>query len=200
MTLRRGLSAALLFRRITSTRGGVCAPVIGRGHATSGLGPVVVAAPLNYGASRSRARLWTPRCLSLPSACYRSECQLGGQHRYGRDAAFFTRWSVYAQARSNRALGGLANECQGVRADVVERAIMHSRIHIIWRLPTCSHYLFDILRLSGAQGRNRTTDTVIFSHVLYQLSYLGAGSRWCSETEAGAVIGAMGRGCPARGP
>ena len=28
---------------------------------------------------------------------------------------------------------------------------------------------------SGAQGRNRTTDTVIFSHVLYQLSYLGAG-------------------------
>ncbi len=26
----------------------------------------------------------------------------------------------------------------------------------------------------GAQGRNRTTDTVIFSHVLYQLSYLGA--------------------------
>jgi hypothetical protein len=28
----------------------------------------------------------------------------------------------------------------------------------------------------GAQGRNRTTDTVIFSHVLYQLSYLGAGS------------------------
>jgi hypothetical protein len=31
------------------------------------------------------------------------------------------------------------------------------------------------MRMSGAQGRNRTTDTVIFSHVLYQLSYLGAG-------------------------
>src|SRR4051812_3453597 len=31
----------------------------------------------------------------------------------------------------------------------------------------------------GAQGRDRTTDTVIFSHVLYQLSYLGmsAGKR-----------------------
>ncbi len=28
---------------------------------------------------------------------------------------------------------------------------------------------------NGAQGRNRTTDTVIFSHVLYQLSYLGIG-------------------------
>ena len=26
----------------------------------------------------------------------------------------------------------------------------------------------------GAQGRNRTTDTAIFSRVLYQLSYLGA--------------------------
>ena len=26
---------------------------------------------------------------------------------------------------------------------------------------------------SGAEGRNRTTDTMIFSHVLYQLSYLG---------------------------
>ena len=29
---------------------------------------------------------------------------------------------------------------------------------------------------NGAQGRNRTTDTVIFSHVLYQLSYLGASA------------------------
>ena len=25
----------------------------------------------------------------------------------------------------------------------------------------------------GAEGQNRTADTVIFSHVLYQLSYLG---------------------------
>ena len=30
---------------------------------------------------------------------------------------------------------------------------------------------------NGAQGRNRTTDTVIFSHVLYQLSYLGSWNR-----------------------
>ena len=29
---------------------------------------------------------------------------------------------------------------------------------------------------SGAQGRNRTTDTAIFSRMLYQLSYLGASS------------------------
>lgn len=31
-------------------------------------------------------------------------------------------------------------------------------------------------RLNGAQGRNRTTDTAIFSRMLYQLSYLGARS------------------------
>ena len=29
-------------------------------------------------------------------------------------------------------------------------------------------------RLVGAESQNRTGDTVIFSHVLYQLSYLGA--------------------------
>ncbi len=28
-------------------------------------------------------------------------------------------------------------------------------------------------RTDGAEGRDRTGDTVIFSHVLYQLSYLG---------------------------
>ena len=31
--------------------------------------------------------------------------------------------------------------------------------------------------MDGAQGRNRTTDTAIFSRMLYQLSYLGAGVR-----------------------
>jgi hypothetical protein len=29
------------------------------------------------------------------------------------------------------------------------------------------------MSLSGAQGRNRTSDTRIFSPLLYQLSYLG---------------------------
>ena len=29
----------------------------------------------------------------------------------------------------------------------------------------------------GAQGRNRTTDTAIFSRMLYQLSYLGIAGR-----------------------
>jgi hypothetical protein len=39
----------------------------------------------------------------------------------------------------------------------------------------------------GAQGRNRTTDTVIFSHVLYQLSYLGAGRLNKAGWERGAL-------------
>jgi hypothetical protein len=30
-------------------------------------------------------------------------------------------------------------------------------------------------RGNGGQGQNRTADTVIFSHVLYQLSYLAIG-------------------------
>ena len=30
-------------------------------------------------------------------------------------------------------------------------------------------------RTHHGQGQNRTADTMIFSHVLYQLSYLGAG-------------------------
>ena len=37
--------------------------------------------------------------------------------------------------------------------------------------PLPSYSLF-ITTFSSGQGRNRTTDTVIFSHVLYQLSYL----------------------------
>ena len=41
---------------------------------------------------------------------------------------------------------------------------------------------------NGAQGRNRTTDTVIFSHVLYQLSYLGADpARRRGDVERGAL-------------
>jgi hypothetical protein len=45
---------------------------------------------------------------------------------------------------------------------------------------------------NGAQGRDRTTDTVIFSHVLYQLSYLGAETRrTAGKNEAGGVIEAQ---------
>ena len=38
--------------------------------------------------------------------------------------------------------------------------------------------------LDGAQGRNRTTDTAIFSRLLYQLSYLGISP----EQRRGRVI------------
>jgi hypothetical protein len=39
----------------------------------------------------------------------------------------------------------------------------------------------------GAQGRNRTTDTAIFSRMLYQLSYLGAGPRNGALGESAAL-------------
>ncbi len=50
---------------------------------------------------------------------------------------------------------------------------------------------------SGAQGRNRTTDTMIFSHVLYQLSYLGIwreldGRPWCDAPELVRLDGRFG--------
>ena len=38
----------------------------------------------------------------------------------------------------------------------------------------------------SAEGRNRTGDTMIFSHVLYRLSYLGT-SRYSSHLSAGGV-------------
>jgi hypothetical protein len=42
------------------------------------------------------------------------------------------------------------------------------------RFSGCSEAVWRPLKPgNGAQGRNRTADTVIFSHVLYQLSYLG---------------------------
>ena len=37
----------------------------------------------------------------------------------------------------------------------------------------CDAYLIDFVELSGAQSRNRTSDTRIFNPLLYQLSYLG---------------------------
>jgi hypothetical protein len=36
--------------------------------------------------------------------------------------------------------------------------------------------------ITGAQGRNRTTDTAIFNRMLYQLSYLGAKAWYKSST------------------
>ena len=40
---------------------------------------------------------------------------------------------------------------------------------------------------NGAQGRNRTTDTAIFSRMLYQLSYLGVLSEGPKAHRAGGL-------------
>ena len=50
--------------------------------------------------------------------------------------------------------------------------------------------------MNGAQGRNRTTDTVIFSHVLYQLSYLGAEARRTAGLRERAVYRDSVSACP----
>src|SRR5690606_17156968 len=42
----------------------------------------------------------------------------------------------------------------------------------------------DVGDLSGAQSRNRTSDTRIFNPLLYQLSYLGTVG-WAGDTQAG---------------
>jgi hypothetical protein len=41
--------------------------------------------------------------------------------------------------------------------------------------------------VGGAQGRNRTTDTGIFSPLLYRLSYLGLPGRVCMPHGGGLV-------------
>ena len=48
---------------------------------------------------------------------------------------------------------------------------------------------------NGAQGRNRTTDTAIFSRMLYQLSYLGIGddSRYSMPRGRSSSAGGIGR-------
>ena len=38
---------------------------------------------------------------------------------------------------------------------------------------------------TGAEGRDRTGDTVIFSHVLYQLSYLGTADDSIGSSDSG---------------
>jgi hypothetical protein len=55
-----------------------------------------------------------------------------------------------------------------------------------------------LLSHRGAQGRNRTTDTVIFSHVLYQLSYLGAEPAGTTDTKRRGYND-KNKGCPVRG-
>jgi hypothetical protein len=44
-----------------------------------------------------------------------------------------------------------------------------------------------VFDFTGAQGRNRTTDTAIFSRMLYQLSYLGAAGTGVSSGAAAVI-------------
>src|SRR6266496_5970711 len=61
--------------------------------------------------------------------------------------------------------------------------------------------LIDFRGFVGAQDRNRTSDTVIFSHVLYQLSYLGTGSLAAPrEGRVSQRDGASSRGGCLQGP
>src|ERR1700761_1264113 len=50
------------------------------------------------------------------------------------------------------------------------------------------------VRDNGAQGRDRTTDTAIFSRMLYQLSYLGISGR--QTVPERAVYREVGQPCP----
>ena len=50
--------------------------------------------------------------------------------------------------------------------------------------------------MDGAQGRNRTTDTAIFSRMLYQLSYLGGCTP--SRRSGSRLIGGLVAPCPAQ--
>ena len=65
-----------------------------------------------------------------------------------------------------------------------------------WAKNPISHCFCVVSFMGGAQGRNRTTDTVIFNHVLYQLSYLGPriGAAWFRPGTA--VYRAWGWACP----
>ena len=51
--------------------------------------------------------------------------------------------------------------------------------------------------MNGAQGRNRTTDTAIFSRMLYQLSYLGGHGRLGADGVRGRLYSQSRSSCPA---
>ena len=76
-----------------------------------------------------------------------------------------------------------------VRRSRRDRSIQHSALSCNERFGGCSN------KRNGAQGRDRTTDTAIFSRMLYQLSYLGILGRPKGLGER-AVYREVGRSCP----
>jgi hypothetical protein len=55
------------------------------------------------------------------------------------------------------------------------------------------NFLSDVRQLNGARGRDRTTDTAIFSRMLYQLSYPGTARR---GGQGAPVYSQAGGPCP----
>jgi hypothetical protein len=61
-----------------------------------------------------------------------------------------------------------------IRRENEIRATLSVALSKIDRYLICRrNFFWEVIDFSGAQGRNRTTDTAIFSRMLYQLSYLG---------------------------
>src|SRR5271165_954103 len=73
------------------------------------------------------------------------------------------------------------------------REMLEMRINIkcLWCGMICPEMPWD--KGTGAQGRNRTTDTAIFSRMLYQLSYLGAPRASDGRRADRGLIGAVAR-------
>jgi hypothetical protein len=74
----------------------------------------------------------------------------------------------------------MAQPCEYARCtNGCSRAHEHFRVCKVYSSPDTDNVLVgisqvtDIAKGSGAQGRNRTSDTRIFNPLLYQLSYLG---------------------------
>ncbi len=95
----------------------------------------------------------------------------GIRRRYGR---YLRRGRVDGTSREGRARRGCAKR----------RAMDCNE----GRVGRWSLTLLTKIKANGAQGRNRTTDTAIFSRMLYQLSYLGAEC-WYKSSELPAKPG-----------
>ena len=72
----------------------------------------------------------------------------------------------------------------------IKRPATFALCNCFWDIPRSK------ARLDGAQGRDRTTDTAIFNRMLYQLSYLGAGTPSGVQVRAPRYRGRV-RPCPA---
>ncbi len=64
------------------------------------------------------------------------------------------------------------DDCENAGRTLGESLIGALQAHRRKTRPSTGSKPRDFLRKTGGEGQNRTVDTVIFSHVLYQLSYL----------------------------